>query len=64
MALRRLSGDCFEDDGTCPGVWEDDEYPYDAIAVGKLLDPSPVPVGPGKVAIRMPLRLIRDAGIG
>jgi len=64
MALRRLSGECESGDWTCPGVCEDDEYPCDAIAVGKLLDPSPVPVGPGKAAIRMPLRLIRDAGIG
>lgn len=65
MALRRLSGQCFEDDGTCPGLWDDDEIPEEGVvAVGMLLDLSPVPLGPGKVAIRLPKRVVRDAQIG
>lgn len=63
MAIRQLSRDCFEDDGSCPGVWDDDEYPEDVMAVGKLLDPSPVPLGEGEVAIRIPRRVIVDARI-
>lgn len=53
MALRRLSGDWENADWTCPGVWEDDDCLEDAVVVGELVDPSPVPVGPGKVAIRL-----------
>lgn len=63
MAIRQLSGDCFEDDGSCPGVWDDDGCPEDVVAVGKLLDPSPVPLGEGEVAIRIPRRVITDARI-
>ncbi|MGH3800177.1 MAG: hypothetical protein ACRDTD_08625 [Pseudonocardiaceae bacterium] len=36
----------------------------DIIAVGKLLDPSPVPLGQGKVAVRIPRRVVRNARIG
>jgi hypothetical protein len=32
--------------------------------VGELLDPSPVPLGEGEVAIRLPRLVIRDARIG
>lgn len=63
MAIRRLSADCEDGDWTCPGVWDDDEYPEDVTAVGKLLDPSPVPLGEGEVAIRIPRRVITDARI-
>jgi hypothetical protein len=63
MAIRRLSSECEEDDGTCSGVWEDDEYPEHVIAVAPLLDPSPVPVGPGEGAIRLPRRVVHDARI-
>lgn len=62
MALRQLSCSCL-DKITCPGVWEDDEYPEDVIGVGKLLDPSPVPLGPGEGAIRLPRQVVRDARI-
>lgn len=62
MALRRLSGSCL-DKISCPGVWEDDDYLEDVVAVGLLLDPSPVPLGPGEGAIRLPRRVVRDAGI-
>lgn len=66
MALRRLSGDdCENADWTCPGLWDDDELreEVDVIAVGVLLDPSPVPLGKGEAAIRLPRRVIRDARI-
>lgn len=63
MAIRQLSGLC-EDRISCPGVWEEDEYLEDVIMVGTLLDPSPVPVGPGKVAIRLHRRVVGDAKIG
>lgn len=61
MALRRLSGDT---DETSPGMWDEDQMLEDVIAVGTLLDPSPVPLGEGEVAIRLPWRVVRDAGIG
>jgi hypothetical protein len=60
MAIRRLSDLC-EDRISCPGVWGEDEYPEDIVAVGKLVDPSPVPLGPGMVAIRLPRRVVRGA---
>jgi hypothetical protein len=66
MALRRLSGYCNCKDAieTCPGLWEEDQMPEDVIAVGTLLDPSPVLLGEGEVAIRLPRLVIRDAKIG
>lgn len=68
MALRRLSGDdCESADWTCPGLWGDDELPDDVddvVAVGVLLDPSPVPLGKGEAAIQLSRRVIRDARIG
>lgn len=64
MAIRRVSGDCFEDDGTCDGIWDDDEYAEHVTAVGKLLDPSPVPLGEGEAAIRILRRVVRDAKLG
>ncbi|MGH3922721.1 MAG: hypothetical protein ACRDTT_07625, partial [Pseudonocardiaceae bacterium] len=60
---QRLSVNCKDGDWTCPSIWDDDEIPEDVIAVGRLLDPSPVPLGPGKVAIRLPRQVVRDAGI-
>lgn len=63
MTIRRLSGDCQDSDWTCDGMYAEDEYPEHAIAVGKLLDPSPVPLGPGEGAIRILRRVVRDAGI-
>lgn len=62
MALRQLSCSCL-DKITCPGVWEDDDCPEDVIAVGMLLDPPPVPLGPGERAIRLPRQVLRDARI-
>lgn len=61
MALRRLSGG---KDETSSGLWDEDQMLDDVIAVGMLLDPSPVPLGEGEVAIRLPRRVIRDARIG
>jgi hypothetical protein len=64
MALRRLSSECESADWSCPGIWDDDEMPeVDVIAVGRLLDPSPVPLGSGQVAIRLSRRVVRDAQI-
>jgi hypothetical protein len=64
MAIRRLSEECWEADGSCNGIWDDDEYPQDVTAVGKLLDPSPVPLREGEAAaIRISRRVIRDARI-
>lgn len=65
MALRRLSSNCEGPDLTCPSMWDDDEsLDEDVIAVGKLVDPSPLPLGPGKAAIRLPRQVIYDARIG
>lgn len=64
MAMRRLSGDCEDNAWTCPGVWEDGEDSEDVTVVGILLDPSPVPLGEGEAAIRIPRRLIAEARIG
>jgi hypothetical protein len=47
-----------------PRLWEEDQIPEDVIAVGTLLDPSPVPLGEGEVAIRLPRQVIVDAKIG
>jgi len=63
MAIRRLSGECERVDMTCSGIWEDDELPDDVIAVAPLLDPSPVPLGPGEGAIRLSRRVVRNARI-
>jgi hypothetical protein len=64
MALRRLPGDREDEIEPSPGLWEEDRIPEDVIAVGELLDPSPVPLGEGEVAIRLPRRVIVDAKIG
>lgn len=63
MTLRRLSSDCESADWSCPGVWEEGEYLDDVIVVGTRIDPSPVPLGPGQVAIRLPRRVVRNAQI-
>ncbi len=52
MVLRRLSGD--GNDEASPGLWDEDQTPDDVIAVGTLLNPSPVPLGEGEGAIRLP----------
>jgi hypothetical protein len=62
MGLRRLSGQC-EDIETCPGVWEADQYPDDVIVVGELLEPSPVPLGPGEGAVRLSRHVVCDAKV-
>jgi hypothetical protein len=64
MTLRRLSVNLTDGEGDPPSVGADDETSDDVILVDRMLDPSPVPVGPGKVAIRLSRRVIRDAGIG
>lgn len=64
MAIRRLSGDCKDADWTCPGIWEDDDYPEDFVVVGPLFDPSRVPLGPDEGVIRISRQLVRDAQTG
>lgn len=59
--LRRVSGEC-QDVTTCPGVWID--AGEDVIVVSVVLEPSPVPLGPGECAVRLPRRLLRDADLG
>jgi hypothetical protein len=63
MALRRLSGDCEDEVEASAGLWDEDRIPEDVIAVGELLDPSPVPLGEGEVAIGLPRQVIVDAKI-
>jgi len=63
MTLRRLSGACSGDDDPCHGIWDDD-HPDEVIVVGDLLDPSPVPLSPGEVAIRVRRQVVRDARVG
>ncbi len=58
--LRRLSGEC-RDVTTCPGVWAIDTD--DVVFVGFALEQSPVPLGPGELAIRLPKRVLRDADL-
>lgn len=62
MTIRKLAGAC-DDADSYPGVWEDDQSPGDAIIVGMVLDPSPVPLGPGEIAVRVNKQLIRDANV-
>lgn len=63
MAWRRLSDACL-DKITCASFWEDDEHPEDdLIAVGPLIDSSPVPLGPGEGALRMPRRVVREVQV-
>lgn len=64
MALRRLSGDREDEIEAFPGLWEEEQIPEDVITVGELLDPSPVPLDAGEVAIRLPRQVIIDAKIG
>lgn len=59
--LRRVSGEC-QDVTTCPGVWVDASE--NVIVVGAVLEPSPVPLGPGERAVRLPRRLLVDADLG
>lgn len=64
MALQRISVDDGCKDGyTCPSVWADDADPKYAVVVGEVIDPSPVPLGPGEVAFRVPRQVIRDAEV-
>ena len=62
MAVRRLDGedDC-KDGWTCPGVWEEHAAAADVVVVGQLLEPSPVPLGSGEVAVRVPRAVLRNA---
>lgn len=71
MGLRNLTGgddDLCKDKLTCPGVWGDDEGEAlaveDAIVIGELLDPSPVPLGPGERAVRLRRSVLRQADLG
>ncbi|MDP8929532.1 MAG: hypothetical protein M3O70_13415 [Actinomycetota bacterium] len=65
MALRRLTRDERCKDGfTCPGVWEEEQRPEGVVVVGELLEPSPVPLGPGERAVRLPRQVLRDADLG
>ncbi len=65
MALRRLTRDEQSKDGfTCPGVWEEEQHPEGVVVVGELLEPSPVPLGPGERAVRLPRHVLRDADLG
>lgn len=63
MTLRRLASEC-ENRWSCPGVWEDDSDPDQVIIVGEVLEPSPVPLSLGEVAVRLRRQTIRDSGVG
>lgn len=63
MAIRQLATECNGKDG-CPGVWADDAVPSDVIVVGAIVDPCPVPLGEGEVAVRLHRRTIVDAVAG
>jgi hypothetical protein len=64
MTTRRLGGnDECKDGWTCPGVWEEHVGAADVVVVGELLDPSPVPLGAGEVAVRIPRAVLRDADL-
>jgi len=60
MTLRRLATEC-KDADICPGVWDDDQRPTDVIVVGDVLDPSPVPLGDGEMAVRLRWRTLHEA---
>jgi len=66
MALRRVATEpepC-KDGYTCPGVWVDDDPDVDEVViVGKDLDPSPVPLGPGERAIRIQRQMLQNANL-
>lgn len=70
MALRNLTGgdDQCKDQITCPGVWGDDKGETlaveDAVVVGELLDPSPVPLGARERAVRLRRSVLRRADLG
>ena len=62
MTWTRLSVEDCADKLTCPSVWVDSEQaPGDAIVVGRVLDPSPVPLGEGEVAVTLRTQTLRDA---
>ncbi len=64
MAMRRLSGgDECKDGWTCPGVWEEHPAAEDLVVVGQLLESSPVPLGPGEVAVRIPRTVLRNTDL-
>lgn len=60
MAIRQLATEC-EGKFTCPGVWVDDEDPGGVIVVGAVVDPCPVPLGAGEVAVRLRRQTIDNA---
>jgi hypothetical protein len=66
MALRRVATEpeqC-KDGYTCPGIWVDDDPDIDQVViVGKDLDPSPVPLGPGERAIRIRRKMLRNVDL-
>lgn len=63
MAIRQLATECNGKDG-CPGVWAEDGDPDDVIVVGQVVDPCPLPLGAGEVAVRLRRRTIADAVAG
>lgn len=63
MAIRQLATECRDKDG-CPGVWEDDGDLVNVIVVGEVVDPCPVPLGAGEVAVRLRRQTVADAVTG
>lgn len=64
MALERKSVDSSCKDGfTCPSVWADDGDLDNVVVVGEVLDPAPIPVGPGEIAVRVRRQVIQDANL-
>lgn len=65
MVLRRVASDEECKDGyTCPGVWVDDDPDIqDVVIVGVDLDPSPLPLGAGERAVRIPREIVQRANL-
>lgn len=63
MSLRRLSVNGEDDDQNSASIWIDDDLPGEIIVVDRLLDRSPVPLGPGEAALLLSRKLVRDARI-
>jgi hypothetical protein len=63
MALKRISVDADCKDGlTCPSVWADEQADSEyVVVVGQVMDPSPVPLADGEVAVRLRRQIVQDA---
>ncbi len=61
MVLRQLATEC-KDGVTCASVWEDDAADS-VVVVGELVDPSPVPLGSGEQAVRLPRHVLGAANL-